>query len=110
MVIALLLTLATAGGTAALGQAGVELGRQDQVVDVAQAVCDQDLGLPMSYAGGIVLLAQNDNKFKCVETCAHTRESCEQEINAMDKPGTQKNWEASTKCHQQYLQCLDKCN
>ena len=108
-VLVMLLALAAVGGTAGLGRAGMGCVATDQAADVREALDDQVPGSPMRLAGGTFLLAQQDKKSKCMEQCADTRTRCEKNATAEDKPGTQKNWEASTRCQEQYLHCLGTC-
>lgn len=108
-VLVMLLALAVVGGTAGLGRAGMGCMVTDQAADVTEAVDDQVPSSPMRLAGGTFLPAQQDMKSKCVEQCADTRARCEKNAAAEDKPGTQKNWEASTRCQERYLHCLGTC-
>jgi hypothetical protein len=108
-VLVMLLALAMVGGTTGLDLAGMECVTKDQPADVTEALHDQVPGSPMRLAGGTFLPAQQDKKSKCMGQCADTRASCEQEAMAEGTPGTQKNWEASTKCQGKYRQCLGTC-
>ena len=108
-VLVMLLALAAVGGTAGLGQAGMGRVATHQAADVTEAVDDQVPDSPMRLAGGTFLSAQQDMKSKCMEQCADTRTRCEKNATAEDKPGTQKNWEASTRCQEHYLHCLGRC-
>jgi hypothetical protein len=96
-------------GTAGFGLAGTERVTKDQPTDPPEAVGDHAPGFPLRPAGEMFLLAQQDKKFKCVEQCTDIRASCEKAANAWAKPGTQQNWEASAKCQERYVACLDRC-
>jgi hypothetical protein len=108
-IFAVLLVLATLSGTAALGLAGLATATKDTPDDAVEAVCYSDLNSPERFPEGILLLAQMDKKFKCFDKCNKPRYDCEKEAKGKDKPGTKKNWEASTKCQGKYNECLDKC-
>ncbi len=107
--LAVLLGLATLGGTAVLGLAGLATAPKDTLGDAVEAVCDLDPNSPERLPEGIFLLAQMDKKFKCLERCNKPRYDCEKDAKEKDKPGTKNNWEASTKCQEKYIDCLDKC-
>lgn len=109
LVMLLLLALAAVGGTTGLCRAGIGCVATDQAANVMETGDDQVLGSPMRLAEGTFLLAQQDKQSKCMEQCADTRTRCEKNATAEDKPGTQKNWEASTRCQEQYLHCLGTC-
>jgi hypothetical protein len=107
--VAVLLALATLSGTAILSPAGLATATQDTSGNTPEDLCNQDPYSPERLPDGILLLAQMDKKFKCLEKCNEPRYDCEKEAKEKDKPGTKKNWEASTKCQQKYNECLDKC-
>jgi hypothetical protein len=108
-VLVMLLALAAVVSTAGLGRAGMGCVATDQAADVTEAVDDQVPSSPMRLAGGTFLPVQQDMKSKCLEQCADTRVRCEKKATAEDKPGTHKNWEASTRCQERYLHCLGTC-
>lgn len=108
-VLIMFMALAAAVGTAGFGLAGTEWVTKDQSTDVPEVVGDHVPGFPSRLAGEMLLLAQQDKKFKCVEQCTDIRSSCEKDAKVEARPGTQKNWEASTECQGKYLACLDRC-
>ena len=109
IVLVMLLAVTMVGGTSGLGLAGRECVTQDPPAEGMGTVDDPVPGSPMRLAGGVFLLAQGDKKSTCMEQCADTRTRCEKNATAAGKPGTQENWEASTRCQEHYLHCLGTC-
>jgi hypothetical protein len=107
--VAALFVLAALGGTVILSSAGFASATEDISADVVEDLCNQDLDSPERLPEGILLLAQMDRKYKCLEKCNKPRYDCESEAKQKAKPGTKPNWEASTKCQEKYVNCLEKC-
>src|SRR5262245_24341117 len=106
---AMFLALAFMGLTVVLGLSGIAIAATDLCTDAVEAACDGLSNSTERIGEGIFLLAQQDKRFKCLENCNQPRYACEKNAKNKDKPGTKKNWEASTKCQIQYDDCLNKC-